>query len=115
VDLKKAYNSIPINKLWEVSENTGISAHIIQAVQNLYTGSVSNIKIGNKLLDGFQVTNGLRQGCCISPTLFNIYLEQTLGLKLQKHGIPLGDNTIYMLHFANDQLIRAKDLDDINM
>jgi hypothetical protein len=74
------------------------------------------MEIRNKLSDGFPVTKGHRQGCCISPTLFNIYLEQALGLwrrKCRSMGIPIGDNTIYMLHFADDQLIIAQDLDDI--
>jgi hypothetical protein len=68
VDLKKAYDSIPISKLWEAFENTGISAQIIQAVKNLLTGSVSKRKIVNKLSDGFPVTEGPRQGCCFSPS-----------------------------------------------
>jgi hypothetical protein len=66
--------------------------------KNLYNGSVSKIKIGNKLSDGFPATNKLRQGFCISPTLFNIYLEQALGVwktKCRNMGTPTGDNLIY--------------------
>jgi hypothetical protein len=78
-------------KQWDMHSNNSSS-------KNLYNGSVSKIKIGNKLSDGFPVTNMLRQGCCISPTLFNIYLEQALGVwktKCMNMGIPTGDNTIY--------------------
>jgi hypothetical protein len=81
VDLKNAYDSIPINKLWEALENSGINTQIIQAVKILYTGSVSKIKIGNKLSDGLPVTNGLRQDCLF---LQNYYLEQAFGLWKRK-------------------------------
>jgi hypothetical protein len=38
----------------------------------------SNIKIGKKLSSGFYVTNGLGQGCSLSPTLFKIYIQNAL-------------------------------------
>jgi hypothetical protein len=90
----------------------GISTQRIHAEKNLYTGSDSKIRIENKLSNEFPVSKRLRQRCCISPTLFNIYLQSL------RHGkenvgtwvIPTGDN-VYMFQSA-DQLITAQDLEE---
>ena len=72
VDLTKAYdNSIPIPKLWEVLGDSNTNETLIKALQNLY-GNIAQVKIGNKLRHPFNITKGLRQGCCISPTFFKM-------------------------------------------
>ena len=68
VDLTKAYDSIPILKLWEVLGESNINNTLIIALQNFY-GNTAQVKIGNKLSHPFNITKGLCQGCCISPTL----------------------------------------------
>src|SRR5215469_16719302 len=70
IDLKKAYDIIPLIKLWKALEETGISYTLNKTVKELYRKSLSYVKLGGLLSEGFEVTKGLRQGCCISPTLF---------------------------------------------
>lgn len=68
------------------------------------------------MLPVFKVTEGLRRGCSISPTLFKIYLEKGLKAGKKKYngmGVPLDDNTIYTLSFAGDQVLVAKDYEGI--
>jgi hypothetical protein len=65
VDLTKAYDSIPISKLWKVLGELNINNTLIEALQNFY-GNTAQVKIGNKLSHPFNITKGLRQGCCIS-------------------------------------------------
>ena len=102
IDLKKAYDNIPIDKLrvWEVLPQTNLNQSVITAIKNLYAHSAARVKIGNKLSPPPYITKGLRQGCCISPTLFKIYIKEAL-LKWKKKcsgiGIPLADRTIYSL------------------
>ena len=67
VDLTKVYDSIPILKLWEVWGELNINKILIKALQNLY-GNTAQVEIGNKLSHPFNITQGLRQECCISPT-----------------------------------------------
>ena len=91
-DLPKAYDSVPLNKLWEVLEKSAINTRLIEAIKLLYKGCSSKIKIGNLTTKGFKVTKGLRQGCSLSPTLFKIYLERVLRnwkRKCQPMGIPI--------------------------
>jgi len=71
VDLTKAYDSIPISKLWEVLGETNIKNTLIKALKNLYSNT-AQVKIGNILSHPFNIIKGLCQGCCISPTLFKI-------------------------------------------
>jgi hypothetical protein len=78
IDLTKAYDSIPLNKLWETLDGLAINTRLTEAIKALYEGPSSKIKIGNLITKGFKVTKGLRQGCSLSPTLFKIYLEKVL-------------------------------------
>jgi len=75
IDLTKACDSVPLNKLWETLDRSTINTRLIEAIKSLYKGSSSKIKIGNPISKGFKVTKGLRQGCSLSPPLFKIYLE----------------------------------------
>jgi len=61
-----------LNKLWETLERSTINTRLIEAIKSLYKGSSSNIKIGNPNTKGFKDTKGLRQGGCLSRTLFKI-------------------------------------------
>ncbi|XP_044744708.1 uncharacterized protein LOC123306668 [Coccinella septempunctata] len=82
----------------------------------MYNGTTSQIKVGNKLSEKFAVNKGLRQGCCVSPTLFKIYIAKALNQwkrKCKGMGIDLGEMCLYTLQFADDQVIIANDKDDI--
>jgi hypothetical protein len=78
VDLEKAYDSVPLKNLWKALEPYSISNSIIRAIKRLYENSFSEINLGKQLSSGFYITKGLRQGCSISPILFNIYIQNAL-------------------------------------
>ena len=75
IDLEKAYDSVPHSNLWKFMTDMGINGRILNILKEYYTDNVAYAKIGNELSDPIQVTKGLRQGCSLSPMLFNIYLE----------------------------------------
>jgi len=88
---------------------------LIKALQNLYSHT-AQAKIGNILSHSFNITKGLRQGCCISPTLFKIYIQKALEEwkhKCSGMGIPLQNTTFYTLQFADDQVVLAGDKEDL--
>jgi hypothetical protein len=62
VDLEKAYDNIPLIKLWKALEETGISSTLTKTVKELYRRSLYYIKQGGLLSERFEVTKGLRQG-----------------------------------------------------
>ena len=74
------------------------------------------MKIGNTLSHPFNITKGLRQGFCISPTLLKIYIRKALEewkRKCHGMGVPLENITLYTLQFADDQVVLAGDKEDL--
>ena len=69
VDLEKACDSVPLQNLWKTLEHNNISNSTIRAIKSLYESSFSKIKIGEQPSSGFYITEGLRQGCSLSPNL----------------------------------------------
>ena len=102
IDLKKAYDSVQLNKLWETLDRSTINARLIETIKLLYEGSNSKIKIGNLITKRFKVIKGLRQSCSLSPALFKIYLERVLR-DWKRKGEPLGvpiQNTCVLTQFC---------------
>lgn len=76
---------------------------------------ISEVIVGAKLSGEFPVTEALRQECCIAPILFRIYLLENVKLwraKCRKMRVPVGENILYTLHFADNQVICAQDEED---
>ena len=116
IDLHKAYDTVPVNRLFKVLQETNINHTLIRALKNLYEESSSQVKIGNRLSEKFFTNKGLRQGCCVSPTLFKIYVAKALRQwkrKCNGMGVDLGDVCLYTLQFADDQVIMASDKGDL--
>lgn len=116
IDLAKAYDNVPVSMLWEAMEETNINNVIIKTIQELYKDTTIKIKTGERLSKGFTVTKGLKQGCCLSPTLFKIYIEYALKnwkKKCSGMGIQINDKIIYTLQFADDQVLLAQDKEDL--
>jgi len=94
---------------------SNINYTLIKIIQNLY-GKTAQVKIGNIQSQPFNITKGLRQGCYISPTVFNIYIRKALEewkRKCSGMGIPLENTTLYTLQFADDQVVLVGDKEDL--
>ena len=74
--IKKAFDRVLNNGVWRCMENVGISQEIINIIESLYANLNSAIILNNMTGDFFHTTIGVRQGCLLSPMLFNIFLEQ---------------------------------------
>ena len=53
----------------------GIPDHITCLLRNLYAGQEATVRTGHETTDWFQIGKGVRQGCILSPCLFNLYAE----------------------------------------
>lgn len=116
VDLEKAYDSVPINKMFEVLNGSNLDSTYIRALENIYTNSISAIKMRGQTSKPFKISKGLRQGCCLSPTLFKIYIQKALTWwmrKCSRMGVEVGEECLYTLLFADDQVLVANDEEDI--
>ena len=74
VDLKKAYDSIPRHTLWLVLEKCGVPPTMLRVIRSFHEGMGAVVRVGTTTTDSVEVQNGLRQGCTLAPSLFNLVL-----------------------------------------
>ena len=60
---------------WKILKEMGISDHLTCLLRNLYAGQEATVRIGHGTTDWLQIGKGVRQGCILSPCLFNLYAE----------------------------------------
>ena len=75
IDYAKAFDCVDLNKLWKILKGMGIPDHLTCLLRNLYTGQEETVRTGHGITDWFQIEEGARQGCILSPCLFNLYAE----------------------------------------
>ena len=63
------------NKLWKNLKEMGLPDHLTCLLRNLYAGQEAKVRTGHGTTDWFQIGKGVRQGCILSPGLFNLYAE----------------------------------------
>ena len=60
---------------WKILKEMGIPDHPTGLLRHLYAGQEATVRTGNGTTDWFQIGKGVRQGCILSPCLFNLYAE----------------------------------------
>ena len=75
IDFKKAYDFVDRNILWNRLLETGIKGKLFSAIRSLYNSVKSCVRINGLKTGGFDVNIGLRQGCNLSPILFNLFIN----------------------------------------
>ena len=75
IDHAKDFDCVDHNKMWKLLKERGIPDHMTFLLRNLYAGQEATVRTGGGPTDWFQIRKGLRQGCILSPCLFNLYAE----------------------------------------
>ena len=75
IDYAKASDSVDHNKMWKTLEEMGIPDHLTFLLRNLYAAQEATVRTGHGTTDWFQIGKAARQGCILSPCLFNLYAE----------------------------------------
>ena len=73
IDYAKAFDCVDHNKLWKILKEMGIPDHLTCLLRNLYAHQEATVRTGHGTIDWFQIGKGVRQGCILSPCLFNLY------------------------------------------
>ena len=60
---------------WKILKEMGIPDHLTWLLRNVYAGQEATVRTGHGTTDWFQIGKGIRQGCILSPCLFNLYAE----------------------------------------
>ena len=92
IDYAKAFDCVDHNKLWKILKEMGIRDHLICLLRNQYAGQEATLRTGHGTTDWFQIGKGVRQGCILSPCLFNLYAEYIMrntGLEEAQTGIKI--------------------------
>ena len=89
----------------------GISDHLTCLLRNLYAGQEATVGTDYGTTDWFQIGKGVRQGCILSPCLFNLhaeYIMRSAGLEEAQAGIKIARRNIYNLRNADDTTLMAE-------
>ena len=73
--IRPNFDCVDHNKLWKILKEMGIPDNLTSLLRNLYAGQETAVRTGHGTTDWFQIGKGERQGCILSPCLFNLYAE----------------------------------------
>ena len=110
-DYAKAFDSVDDNKLWKILKEMGIPDHLTCLLRNLYAGQEATIRNGHGTTNWFQIGKRVRQGCILSPCLFNLYAEyimRTSGLHEVQAEIKIAGRNINNLRYVDDNTLMAE-------
>ena len=96
---------------WKILKEMGIPDHLTCLLRNLYAGQEATVRTGHGTTDWFQTRKGLRQGCVLSPCLFNLYAEHIMrnaGLDETQAGIKIAGRNLNNLRYADDTTLMAE-------
>ena len=94
----------------------GIPDHLTYLLRNLYAGQEATVRTGHGATDWFQLGKGVRQGCTLSPCLFNWYAEYIMrngGLEEAQAGIKIARRNINNLRYADDTTLMAESEEEL--
>ena len=104
------------NKLWKILKEMGIPEHLTCLLRNLYVGQEATVRTGHGTTDWFQIRKGVRQGCILSPCLFNLYAEYLMWnarLDEAQAGIKISGRNTNNLRYADDTTLMAENKEEL--
>ena len=109
IDLEKAYDRVNRVKMWEALRQAQVGEGLVRAVKSLYLECEARVKVGEKHSEWFKADQRVRQGCTLSPWLFNVFLDNIVKEPREgfKEGVRLGNETVDVLLFADDMVLVA--------
>ncbi|KAF6198774.1 hypothetical protein GE061_006796 [Apolygus lucorum] len=109
VDFEKAFDNVRHEKLDRILQEVGLDFKDVRLMRNLYWNQTAQVRVDGALSEQVTVAKGVRQGCTMSPLLFNIYSEQVFkealddcDIGVQGNGLPVSN-----LRYADDTVLLA--------
>lgn len=111
IDYEKAFDNVSHEKLVSILRNINLPQADIRLIEELYWGQKGKVRTSLGLSEDFTISKGTRQGCIISPLLFNIYVEQIIKESIadNEHGITINNRVINNLRYADDLVLLSSD------
>ena len=113
IDYKKAFDSVERNLLLYKLSQVGITGHMYRAISSLYSNPKSRVILNDHETEYFDCPVGVKQGDCLSPTLFAIFINDlAIEIKNSNIGIQLDEN-LNILLYADDIVLLAENESDL--
>ena len=103
---------------WKILKEKGIPDHLTCLLRNLHAGQEATVRNGHGTMDWFQTGKGVRQGCLLSPFLFNLhaeYIMQNARLDEAQAGIKVAGRNVTNLTYADDTTIMAESEEELKI
>ena len=116
MDYAKAFDCVDHNKLWKILKEMETPDHLTCLLRNLCVGQEATVRTGHETTDWFQTGKGVRQGCILSPCLFNFYAEYIMRnarLDEAQAGIKIAGGNINNLRYADDTTFMAENEEEL--
>ena len=94
----------------------GIQDHLTCLLRNLHAGQEATVRTGHRTTEFFQIGKGVRQGCILSPCLFNFsaeYIMRNAGLEETQAGVKIARRNINNLRYADDTTLMAESEEEL--
>ena len=103
-------------KLWKILKEMGIPDHLICLLTNLYAGQEAIVITGHGTMNLFQIGKGVRQGCILSPCLFNLYadyIQRNARLDEAQAGIKIAGRNIKNFRYSDNTTLMAESKEEL--
>ena len=116
IDYAKAFDCVDHNKLWKILQEMGIPDHLTCLLRNIYAGQEARVRTEHRTTDWLQIGKGGRQGCILSPCLFNFYADYIMrnaGLDEAQAGIKIAGRNINNLRYEDDTILMTEHKEEL--
>ena len=110
------FDCVDHNKLWKILQEMGIPDHLTCLLRNLYAGQEATVRTRHGTTNWFQIGKRVRQGCMLSPCLFDLYVEYIMKnarLEEAQAGIKIVKRNINNLRYADDTIFMAESEEEL--
>ena len=109
IDWEKAFDKVNWNILLKILRDMGIDWKDRRLIKELYCRQTVVVRVGEEETEEMGIGRGVRQGCCLSPMLFNVYAERLTEKALEnERGVVIGGERMKTIKYADDQAVLAE-------
>ena len=106
LDLVKAFDIVSHKSIKIGLKRKGVPDQVVSTILEMYANSYTRISVGGKSTRRIKINSGVKQGCPLSPILFNLIIDELIiRLKQLQIGVKLGENLISVMAFADDLVL----------
>ena len=112
----KPFDCVDNNKRWKIPKEMRIPNHLTCLLRNLYVGQEATVRTRHGTTEWFQIGEGVRQGCILSPCLFNLYAEYVMGnarLDESQAGIKIAGRNINNFRYVYDTTLMEESEEEL--